>query len=130
MAAFAEVSVAFDPAAPGDEAGLAAFQSDEYWFALGLTRGADGAPAVRLRQRAGGDAAADGETLAEAALEAGTSELRFRFEGDGADYAAFWALPGGEWQQIGPDLDGKNLSTRRAGGFVGAVFGVYATSSE
>ncbi|MFN7057094.1 glycoside hydrolase family 43 protein [Hyphomonas sp.] len=130
MAASAEVSVAFNPAATGDEAGLAAFQSDEYWFALGLSRGADGAPAVRLRQRAGADAPAAGETLANVALEAGTSEVRLRFEGDGAEYAAFWALPGGDWQRLGPDLDGKTLSTRRAGGFVGAVFGVYAEAAR
>ena len=130
MMASAEVSVAFDPAEPGDEAGLAAFQSDEYWFALGLSQGEDGAPVIRLRQRAGADAPAEGETLADVALEAGTSEVQLRFEGDGADYAAFWALPGGDWQQIGPDLDGKNLSTRRAGGFVGAVFGVYAEAAR
>lgn len=128
MNASAEVELAFTPAS-GSEAGLAAFQSDEFWFALGVTRNEEGTAVLRLRQRSGPDKAETGEVLAEAVIPEGTP-LRLRFEGEGARYKASWSLPGEDWQAIGPELDGKLLSTRTAGGFVGAVFGVYAEKSE
>lgn len=126
--ASAEVDVAFDPVA-GSEAGLAAFQSDEFWFALGVTRDADGGTLLRLRQRAGPDNPEAGVVLAETSVPENTP-LRLRFEGEGARYHASWSLPGENWQAIGPELDGKLLSTQRAGGFVGAVFGVYAETAQ
>ena len=35
----------------------------------------------------------------------------------------------GEWRNLGGDQDGRLLSTRTAGGFVGAVFGLYAVTA-
>ncbi|HAY06350.1 MAG TPA: glycoside hydrolase family 43 protein [Hyphomonas sp.] len=128
MNASAEVEIVFTPTAKS-EAGLAAFQSDEYWFALGLALSAETGTILRLRQRSGPDKAEAGIVLAEIQVPDG-KPLRLRFEGEGASYQASWSVPGEDWQDIGPALDGKLLSTRTAGGFVGAVFGVYAETSE
>lgn len=122
--ASAEVTVTFDPA-ENSEAGLAAFQSDEFWFALGVGEGLNGQTMLRLRQRGGPQTPEAGEVLEEVAVPAETP-IRLRLEADGALYRASWALPDKDWQYLGPALDGKLLSTRTAGGFVGAVFGVYA----
>ncbi|MFN7054946.1 glycoside hydrolase family 43 protein [Hyphomonas sp.] len=130
MAASAEVSVTFDPAGTGDEAGLAAFQSDEYWFSLGITRVEDGTRILKLRQRAGASEPAEGTILSRVPLGPDDRTVQLRFAADGAALSAAWSLDGENWQQIGPALDGKNLSTRRAGGFVGSVFGVYAVGGE
>lgn len=130
LKASAEVSMVFMPENQGDESGLAAFQSETHWFALGLTRSETGETAVRLSQRAGEAEPDTGVTLIEQVLPEGENpgeeKIRLKFEADGPRYTAWWAPQDGEWQQIGPELDGRNLSTQRAGGFVGAVFGVYA----
>ncbi len=122
--ASAEVTVRFDPHT-GEEAGLAAFQSDAFWFALGIIGTSNSQRSVRLRQRNGPGADERGQVLAE--VPVGTmGEIRFRFEADGDKYQASWAGEDNTWKKIGPVLDGKLLSTRTAGGFVGAVFGAYA----
>ena len=56
--AVATTKVAFSPESPGDEAGLAVLQSDEYFYALGLTVSDAGEPQIALRQRAEPDAVA------------------------------------------------------------------------
>lgn len=134
LKASAEVTVQFSPQNPGDEAGLAAFQSETHWFALGVTRDETGAVTLRLRQRSGETEPVTGVTLSgqigTIADTSGTQNVRLKFEADNDTYTAWWAAPEGEWQRIGPDLDGKILSTQRAGGFVGTVFGVYAESGN
>jgi alpha-N-arabinofuranosidase len=127
MKASAEVTVSFEPGEAGDEAGLAAFQSETHWFALGLTRDDAGAVTLRLSQRKGETEPVNGVAISgQIVTVPATSDVRLKFEADGARYTAWWALPEGDWQQIGPELDGRTLSTQTAGGFVGAVFGVYA----
>lgn len=127
MKASAEVTMSFQPGGPGDEAGLAAFQSETHWFALGLTQDDTGAATLRLSQRKGETDPVNGVAISgNIGPLPDSSDVRLKFEADGARYTAWWALPGGEWQQIGPELDGRSLSTQTAGGFVGAVFGVYA----
>ena len=122
--ASADVTLDFEPA-PGEEAGLAAFQSDEFWFALGITKAADGTRVIRLRQRGGPGDPVAGRVLAEVPAET-AGNVRFRFEAKGAVYIASWSTGEEDWRPLGPPLDGKLLSTRTAGGFVGAVFGMYA----
>lgn len=125
--AVAETSVLFDPHNPDEEAGLAAFQNDEYFYALGVSVNEEGARVVRLRRRAGPDTPADGEILASAVLN-GTRDdpVRLRIRARGAAYDFEYADIGGGWIMLEDGADGKILSTRVAGGFVGAVFGIYA----
>lgn len=129
LKAAASTAVSFAPAAPGDEAGLAAFQNDEYHYALGVTLGDDGARMVRLRRRAGPDDPADGVVIASAALDGPAgAEIRLRIRADGAAYGFDYAEAPGDWRTLLDGADGRILSTRTAGGFVGAVFGMYAAA--
>lgn len=111
----------FAPRQPGDEAGLAAFQSDDFFYALGLGRDEQGRAAVRLRRKAG-----DGEavTLASAPVEE-RKPVRLRIEARGGEYDFSYAQDD-DWTMLAAGEDGKVLSTRRAGGFVGALFALYA----
>jgi len=112
----------FRPAAEGDAAGLVALQNDEYWLALAVTRSA-GRRIVQLRRRAG---AAPAQIVASAPLPAGGPlELRIRARGAAYDFAY---RSGGRWISLGVE-DGRILSTRTAGGFVGVVFGLWAESA-
>jgi len=124
----ASTLLSFDPQGQA-EAGLAAFQNENYWFALGLARGPDG-PVVRLRRRAGEEDPVGGTVLASAplAIEPG-APIELRVEARGPSYTFAYKVRAGEWQALGGDLDGRILSTRTAGGFVGAVFGPYAVAN-
>ena len=100
-------------------------QSDEYFYALGLTVSDTGTPEVVLRQRAGADDPLNGPLVAAAPITGGTVELKITARQDAYDFA--FRTPGSdEWTVLATGLDGKVLSTQVAGGFVGATFGLYA----
>jgi alpha-N-arabinofuranosidase len=109
------------------QAGLAALQNDDYWFAIALAGRGDGR-VVRLLRRGGSTDPAAGTLVAEAALSgAATAPVELRAVAAGASYRFSYATKPGRWQALGAAQDGTLLSTARAGGFVGAVFGPFAT---
>lgn len=108
------------------EAGLAAFQNDEYYYALGVARDETGRHMVRLRRRAGPDTSADGEIIASAPLGGGAAPVQLRIRARGGEYDFEYAEGEEGWTVLLSGADGRILSTRVAGGFVGAVFGIYA----
>ncbi|WP_189585446.1 glycoside hydrolase family 43 protein [Litorimonas cladophorae] len=114
------------PVAAGTETGLAAFQSDDYFYALGVTKNATGDHMMQLRRKAGGDDPINGEVVASNALPKDMSlPLYLRIEAKGGAYDFAYSTDNQSWTDLRTDLDGKILSTRTAGGFVGAVFGLY-----
>lgn len=128
--ASATTTLRFTPSRLGDEAGIVALQSDDYWYALTIG-GSRERPTVRLAVRAGPDDPARGRTLAEAPspVAAGRPlDLRITARGDRYDFA--FAPTGGRWTTLKADADGTILSTKTAGGFVGAVFGLHAVSAR
>ena len=125
--ASAETVVDFAPARDGDRAGLAALQSDDFWYFLAVARD-QGVTKIELRRRAGPSDAADGVIIAEAA-PAMAGSVKLKVVARGALYD-FQYDAGGGWNTLAADVDGTILSTRTAGGFVGAVFGLHARSAR
>ena len=123
--ATAETALLAPPTRPGGEAGLAALQSDDYWYSLVTTRGADGQAVVQVKRRAGPAEGKNGVVLAEQRLAAGRGPIELRIRGRADRYDFEWRQ-GGAWRVLLADADGTILSTQKAGGFVGAVFGPYA----
>lgn len=126
---FAEAStaVSIEPDARG-EAGLAAFQNDAFFFALGVGADSSGAREVRLRRRAGEDSPRRGDTIAAARLSGG-GPVRLRIVAREEAYDFQYAEGDGRWKVLAEGEDGRILSTKTALGFVGAVFGLYAESN-
>ena len=126
MNAVATTSLRFTPAVAGAEAGIVALQNDEYWYSL--TLGHDSGRAVlRLRMRDGETSPTSGKLLRTLAIPAPPgASVQLRVEAKGSRYAFAWSLDGREWQAVADDADGTILSTKRAGGFVGAMLGLYA----
>ena len=117
--------VRFAPQKEGDEAGLVAIQNDAFWLFAGIGR-SGGHDVVMLKRRAGLTVPAEGETIATAPVDpARPVDLRMTMAGATARFA--WRQ-GGAWQVLGPVQDSTILSTHRAGGFVGALAGLYAHS--
>jgi xylan 1,4-beta-xylosidase len=120
----ATTKVSFVPTSDAAEAGIVAMQNPDYWY--GVLVGRDhGKVVVRVRRRAGGGDPVAGTILASASLpSAGAVELRIASRG--ATYDFSWSKNGRRWHLLLSGADGTVLSTKRAGGFVGAVLGVYA----
>jgi len=114
--------VRFNPPSDGAEAGVVAMQNDEHWYFVAIGRD-HGKRVVRLRRRDNSDAA--GEVLATAALPS-ASPIELRIAARGAAYDFSWSADGKRWHSLLRNADGTVLSTKKAGGFVGAVFGLYA----
>jgi len=131
--ATATTVVRFVPQRDGDLAGLAAFQNEDYWYLLALAR-EDGKPVVVLDRR---DGRRDGEPPSGMRLAAaplpdgfGGGPLYLRIRARGAKYDFEYAVDEDDWHVLQKDVDGTLLSTAVAGGFTGAVFGVYAARRD
>jgi xylan 1,4-beta-xylosidase len=127
--AAAETSVRFDPRKDGDRGGLVVFQNDDYWAFVGVGM-VGGKRMVLVEARSGPDVAARGTIVASAPLTAAASEpVRLRITANGPDYRFSYAVGAGAFAELGK-VDGHMLSTKTAGGFIGATFGPYAYSPQ
>jgi xylan 1,4-beta-xylosidase len=118
--ATATTQVRFRPASDAAEAGLVAMQNEQYWYFVGVGRD-HGKAVVRVRRAVNGAQS----TLAVAPLPGGSPvQLRIRAHGPTYDFA--WSSDGRHWHTLVKGADGTVLSTKKAGGFVGAVFALYA----
>ena len=113
--------------AEGEEAGLAALQNDNYFLTIALTR-AGGRLAVRVTRRAGATEPASGVTVASKPVPAAPIQLRILAHGGRYDFD--YALTPGQWRPVAHGVDGTNLSTAKAGGFVGVLMGPFAQTAK
>jgi alpha-N-arabinofuranosidase len=105
------------------DAGLVAFQNETHSFLLGVRFTAHGRRTVFLERRNG-----DVSQIASASLSSDVHDVRLKVEGAGAHYRFYYRIGSEAWKQLGSDQDGTILSTKRAGGFVGAYIGLFARS--
>lgn len=125
--ASAETTVRFSPKGGGDRAGIVALQNDAFFYALTVAGGEGGRSEVRLEKRAGEKDPVDGVVVARAPLDvAAGAPVRLRIEARGGLYDFSYATGDGAWKSLARDQDGTMLSTKVAGGFVGAMLGLYA----
>ncbi len=126
LAFTASTSMAYAPAKNGDKAGIVAFQNDEYYYFLSVGR-VNGSTVVQLEQRAGAATGAVGTVIASMPVStAAPIQLKIQGRSDRYDFS-FGTRPG-EWTLLHGNADGKMLSTKVAGGFVGTMLGLYAYS--
>jgi len=55
-------------------------------------------------------------------------QLFLKLEAKGKIYNFYYGTIPGEWKEVKGSVDGKALSTEVAGGFVGVIIGMYASS--
>jgi len=110
------------PKAPDISAGLAAFQSENYWYFLGVRRQPDAASTeVFLEKRAGSHT----DTIARVPIDE-SPRLQLRISGNARAYSFYFDQGGSGWKALKEQDDASILSTDVAGGFVGTVIGPYA----
>ena len=111
------------PLPSGVAAGMAAFQSEQYWYFLGARQTGSGLKLFLEKSTAGTVETIAVATVARRGL---AQSLRMKITGDERSYSFYYDADGTGWTALRLKDDGRILSTEVAGGFVGAVVGVHA----
>jgi len=111
-------SMTFKAYASNEKAGLVIFQNEDHYYFICKSVN-DGQPVVQLYKN-------ETELIASAGLM-NDDELQLKIVADRA-YYSFYYSASNEWKLLKENMDAKYLSTKTAGGFVGCVFAMYATS--
>jgi xylan 1,4-beta-xylosidase len=129
LIASASTAMAFSPNVVGDKAGMVAFQNESHYYFLGITR--HGSQNVVELEMHNGKATPDsGAVLASVPLRLpANAPLYLKIDARGGRYDFYYATRPNEWMPLMRDADGTILSTKKAGGFVGTFFGMYAYSA-
>lgn len=120
----ATTRISFAPKSDSAEAGIVALQNPEHWYGLLVGRDS-GKVVVRVRRRGADGDPASGTILASQVVP-GARPIQLRISGHRTSYDFSWSTDGRHWHLLLSGADGTILSTKRAGGFVGAVLGAYA----
>ena len=130
MDASATTVMRYAPAEAGDRAGLIAFQNDDFYYLMSVALDA-GRPVIQLHRAAGKGQGANPTLVASAPLQGPAgAPLYLRIQANRDSYDFHYGHAPGEWTPLHTGADGKILSTRTSGGFVGVTFGLYAFSES
>ncbi|SKC64497.1 alpha-N-arabinofuranosidase [Ohtaekwangia koreensis] len=123
----AETELSFATTADHEKAGLIIFQDEKHFYYI--CQSADqGKPVIQLFKS--NPEAERMELLTQALLAPGVKPVRLRIQASGDYYDFYYTSKPDRWSLLQGNLDATFLSTRVAGGFIGCVFGLYATASE
>jgi len=115
--------LSFTATLENEKAGLIAFQNDKhYYFFCKSIR--NNKPIVQLLKSTENGTE---EIAFKSILE--TDNLSFKIEAKGKYYNFSYALNDTDWTLLKENVDATFLSTKKAGGFVGTIYGMYTTSS-
>jgi xylan 1,4-beta-xylosidase len=121
-----ETQLDFTPADTNEKAGLVVFQSESnFYFMAKSTEG--GKELIQLFKGKPREKAMD--LIAGMPLEPQGLKLFLKIDAQGDTYRFSFSGDGKNWTVLKGQVDAKFVSTRTAGGFVGCVYGMYATSS-
>ena len=121
----ASLSVRFDPQAENEKAGLLVFQSEQHWYFIGKSL-EGGNPVIQLYQsnKAGVKLIASQPAPGQYVEQA----VSLKIESAGIDYSFYFSYDNESWTLLADQVDGSFLSTKVAGGFVGCMYALYASS--
>ncbi len=121
-----ETKLDFTPLDNNEIAGLTVFQSETNFYLAGKSI-SNGKEVVQLFKGVPGKKIM--EVLKEIQLDSKASSLYLKINAEGDSYSFYYSGDGKNWSLLMDKVDAKFVSTRTAGGFVGCIYGMYATSS-
>lgn len=122
----AETEMQFRAQSESEKAGLVAFQNENHFYFLAVSQ-KEGQEVIQLFK-----STTDGsgmETIVEVPLKSKNDEIKLAIESKGDMYSFHYSINGKDWHLVKENVDAKFLSTKEAGGFIGCLYGMYATSS-
>ncbi|TDO24611.1 alpha-N-arabinofuranosidase [Pedobacter duraquae] len=124
MFSSATTEMTFEARQQNEKAGMLIFQNETHFYYLCKSE-KEGKQFVQLY--VGNPKTKAMDLITESPVAA--KKLQIKIEAQGGLYNFLYAESPGQWTVLKEHLDGKILSTQAAGGFIGALFALYATSS-
>ena len=114
----------YKPDSEKDLAGIVCLQNERFNYVFGVTK--KGKETFILLERTQNG---QSEIIASAKIEI-KKPFRLQVKATGDNYQFSYALNGNDFQNLGNEVSGDILSTNVAGGFTGALVGLYATAAN
>lgn len=118
-----DVSLTFDATSENEKAGLVIFQDEKHFYYLCKSK----VGKQQMIQLFKSMETSTMELLAQTPFTA--KSVKLRIQSEGGKYRFYYSTKGNKFSVLKSDVDGKFLSTKTAGGFIGCIYGMYATSS-
>ncbi|MCL5245528.1 glycoside hydrolase family 43 protein [Cellulophaga sp. 20_2_10] len=116
-------NLSFKAVAENEKAGLIAFQNETHYYYLCKSL-KNNTPVVQLlKSTENGTEEITFKSIKE------RDEISFKIEAKGAYYNFYYSINNTDWRVLNENVDARFLSTKKAGGFVGTIYGMYTTSS-
>lgn len=122
----AETELTFTPKSDNEKAGFVILQDEGHFYFLCKSK-AQNKDVLQLYQSK--PRSKEMELLTEVPLDAKAGKVGLRIASQGDSYNFQYTTDAKNWQLLKDKVDGKFLSTKAAGSFIGCVYGLYATSS-
>ena len=117
-------TLSFNPANATDLAGIVCYQSEKFNYVFGITKKEDGAYLLLERTNK-----SQSSIIASTKIDT-KNPVRLQVKAVGDEYEFSYSINGNEFVNLGGTVSGDILSTNVAGGFTGAMVGLYATSAN
>ncbi len=130
LCGFASIAIDFLPQAENEKAGLLVFQNEQHFYFLCKSLDED-QPVIQLYKstsREGTDNQMELIASQTIKKDQGKKELYLKIEAHRNVYSFFYSLTPDDWKLLKDNVDARFLSTNVAGGFVGCMYALYATS--
>lgn len=121
----ASTEMTFSTKKDNEKAGMVIFQNESHFYYL-CKSSDQGKEVVQLFK--GNPKSNKMDLLKQVPLPGAQKKIYFKINSEKDVYSFWFGLKENEWQLLEDKLDGKYLSTAVAKGFVGSLYGVYATS--
>ncbi|GAB3688623.1 glycoside hydrolase family 43 protein [Spirosoma flavus] len=122
----AETELTFMPKSDKEKAGLTILQDESHFYFLCKSQ-SQGKDVLQLYK--GVPRSKEMELLTETPLNSKVEKVGLRITSQGDTYSFYTSTDAKNWTLMKDKVDGKFLSTKVSGGFIGCVYGLYATSS-
>lgn len=119
-----QTALTFAAKSDNEKAGLIIFQDEKHFYYLCKSMD-QGKPVVQLFQSNTESKTMDLMTQ----VSVNSDNVILRIDAEGEQYSFHYAVKPNAWILLKDKVDGTFLSTQTAGGFIGCVLGMYATSS-
>ena len=119
-----EVEMDYTPTSDKDLAGISTLQSENFHYVFGVTKSGNDSYIVLARTEKG-----ETKILASKKFD-NNSPVKLNVNAAGDYYTFNFSQNGKEYENLGGTVSGDILSTNIAGGFTGALIGLYATKNN
>lgn len=119
-----ETKMSFNPSSSNEKAGIVIVQDESHYYFLAKSK-KEGKDVLQLFKSKGTTT----ELLAEKFIEANSESINLKISSNKNTYSFYFSENSNNWILLKDRVDAKFLSTNVAGGFIGCLYGMYATSN-